>query len=958
MRYKACKKYIVFLILLCFTLSYVNIIPSNASVENSSISDIPFMKKKENTYSSYLEKHIDANRPKSEILIEAEEYIGSSEANLEKVNNYEDALGALLWKDSLGKVKWEFDVPESGLYNVSIKYLSLPSNGIESKFSLLIDGAIPFDSASSILLTKAWEDAGKIKTDSSGNQIRPKQIEKSVWLEYTIMDIDGIYNEPYLIYLSSGKHNIEIQIENANIAIDYLKFYNDSEIPEYQQWYKENKPTSKNNNYSSIFEAEDSAVLKSDSTLMPMYDRTNLITYPSDPAHMCYNTIGGTNWKYTGQWIVWKYEVKEDGYYQIGMRARQNIRNGLTSFRRIYIDNKVPYEELKNVEFPFSAKWNIKMLGDEDPYLFYLTKGTHEIKMEVVPGKFSDVFAALDDCIYRLNYVYREIFMVVGTDPDEYRGYAVDKEIPGLMDELSDIRNDVENIRNEVYRITNKKGTETISFDVLINLLSTFIKDPDVIPIRLETLSSSIGSLAAWMMQLREQPLEIDRFIIKSPDAKLPAANGNFIQNLWYNILSVVATFTNDYEFTISPDEEDDDALEVWIGVGRDQLQIARDLIDDYFTPEYGIKVNVSLVQRSILEPVLAGKGPDVSLFTSSTDAMNLAMRNGLVDISQYDDFEEVKNWFIEEAFVPYELNERYYALPLVQQFPMMFYRKDIFEEMQLSVPKTWEDLYDINTVLQKKYMDIGVADVDKSAYKLPDINLFATFLFQQGGNIYTQDNSRTTFDTPLGLNAFITWTDLYTKRGFPVEYDFYNRFRRGEMPIGIAPYTYYTLFEVAAPEIKNMWEMVPVVGTKSNDNTINNTVTSNFKRGAIILKDAKNKDAAWKFVKWFGSTDIQYKFGMAVENLLGPLGRYAPANIEALKKMPWNKNELEMLLDQLNKLREIPEIPGNYYVTRQMEYAFKNVINNYENPRHTLNKYNKLINDEIYRKRVEFGYE
>ena len=43
---------------------------------------------------------------------------------------------------------------------------------------------------------------------------------------------------------------------------------------------------------------------------------------------------------------------------------------------------------------------------------------------------------------------------------------------------------------------------------------------------------------------------------------------------------------------------------------------------------------------------------------------------------------------------------------------------------------------------------------------------------------------------------------------------DFPNRFRTGEMPIGIVDYTTYNMLTVMAPEIKGLWDFTMVPGS------------------------------------------------------------------------------------------------------------------------------------------------
>jgi ABC-type glycerol-3-phosphate transport system substrate-binding protein len=119
-----------------------------------------------------------------------------------------------------------------------------------------------------------------------------------------------------------------------------------------------------------------------------------------------------------------------------------------------------------------------------------------------------------------------------------------------------------------------------------------------------------------------------------------------------------------------------------------------------------------------------------------------------------------------------------------------------------------------------------------------------------------------------------------------------------------------------------------------------------------------KNKDNAWKFVKWFTDTDTQVQYAAQIEGLLGTMGRFDTANVEALGQLSWSKDELSRLRAQQNELAEIPVTPASYAVTRNIMNAFRETINEQKNPRDTLIWYNRDINDEITRKRKNLGLE
>ena len=106
---------------------------------------------------------------------------------------------------------------------------------------------------------------------------------------------------------------------------------------------------------------------------------------------------------------------------------------------------------------------------------------------------------------------------------------------------------------------------------------------------------------------------------------------------------------------------------------------VIKRLIDNSFSTQYGVNVNLSLVTVDIRTAVLAGTAPDVSLFLASDMPVNLALRGAVEDLSKYEGFEEVTSRFSEGTMTPFAYQDGYYALPLSETFNMMFVRTDIF---------------------------------------------------------------------------------------------------------------------------------------------------------------------------------------------------------------------------------------------------------------------------------------
>ncbi|MBW7461034.1 extracellular solute-binding protein, partial [Paenibacillus sepulcri] len=239
--------------------------------------------------------------------------------------------------------------------------------------------------------------------------------------------------------------------------------------------------------------------------------------------------------------------------------------------------------------------------------------------------------------------------------------------------------------------------------------------------------------------------------------------------------------------------------------------------------------------------------------------------------LSGFSDFEQVREQFDESAMVPYEYNGSYYALPEQQTFPMLFYRTDILEnELHLAVPQTWEDVYGMLPTLQKHNLQFGLPQkpldslgndlVTTNIITLPPNPAMAMFLFQHGGEFYKDGGMASGLDSETAIQQFKQWTDFYVNYKIPIAADFANRFRTGEMPIGIVDYTMYNKLSVFAPEIKGLWSFAPVPGTAAGDGTIHREVGSGGS-SAVMFKGTKNKEAAWAFMKWWTGTDTQVAF-------------------------------------------------------------------------------------------------
>ncbi len=920
------------------------------------------------TYSDYYDLYCGEKRPEQEISVRGVDYTSAENGDFSKGSYGSDddtRDDVLLWESTDGTVTYDISVPETGIYCVNMTYFPMISNSTNIELSMQIDGETPYDTASRITLSRVWINEKDIYTDSRGNQVRPSQIQKGMWQSSDFGDVDGLFNEPLFFYLEAGDHEVSFTSEKAQLAIESFKFYTPEEIPTYDEYVKSvDASVSVEATPSNIFRIEgESAVYKSDSTLYPTYDNTNYLVSPSNPRKVVYNTLGSGNWKKALQTVTWTIraeDIKNDGWYKLSIKSRQDQMRGFYSNRRIYIDGEVICEELDQVRFFYDTDWNTvsPKTADGDYIYVYLTADRdHTLSMEAVPGEIGNSLRKLDGVVTDLNTYYRKVLMITGPSPDQYTDYYVHEKIPDLVENFESLSQQLKEVQDEIEGLSGTAGSEAAALERMTVILDKCVKKPLKIPSYLSQIKDNITSISSWMRDYRDQPLELDYIEFASADKKFTELDPKFFKSVSFSWNAFLGSFFEDY--TTLSDVTGEDAIEVWVSLGRDQAQVVKEMVENEFMPEYNIPISVNLVVGGVVEATLAGKGPDVALFLGGEFPVNLAARDLLVDLSQFEDYDEVKTRFQKNATVPYSYNGGAYALPISQTFPMMFYRTDILTELgYTSPPETWDELIDMLPALQRNYMNVGLI--------LPPANIspateaghtFAMLLLQQGVNYYNENQTASNFDSIEAVNAFENWTDFYTEYSFVQTYDAFSRFRTGEYPIVIQNYTFYNQLAVASPEIKGLWDFAPVPGTRLEDGTVSHAANSGGS-GAIIFKKVSNKENAWKFIKWFTETETQVQYGTQIEGLMGTMGRFDTANVEALSQLSWSNSEYERLLAQQNELVEIPVIPSSYAVTRNIMNAFREVVNELENPRDTLMWYNRDINDEIERKRENLGLE
>ncbi len=580
------------------------------------------------------------------------------------------------------------------------------------------------------------------------------------------------------------------------------------------------------------------------------------------------------------------------------------------------------------------------------------------LTLTCTPGEMSEALRNIRQALLNLNGVYRKIIAITSTQPDIYRSYSLDKQIPDLEANLGSISDFINKTADRVEQINGTRGSQAAVLDYVTKILKQLAADPDSIPERLATLKDAIDNLGSLILTLGKQPLELDYIAFLPEGAKIPQAEAGFFADVDYSFKQFVSSFFEQYSFVHANANQKATSIKVWVSTGRDQAQIVKNLIKNSFTKQTGIQIDLNMVDTgaTLIKATLAGKGPDAALMAGVP--LDLACRGALVNLSDYD-LSDVLGQFYPQTLIPLQYNGGLYALPEIETFDVLFYRTDVFADMGLKPPATWEDFYTVMEDLQKSNLEVGIPEINSLNMGVSDgIATFDKFLLQAGGTYYDSKNKISLFDSREAYAAFEKWVKLYRQYGLNRQYDFYSRFRTGEMPMAIQNYATFNQLMQAAPELQGLWTIAPIPGTQKADGSIDRSETGNV-AGCFMLNSAKKKGIdkeALKFLKWWVSAGTQTAYGNELEAILGVAARYTPANKEVLTRLGWSDSDLTVLTNQMKWVRPIQQVPGNYMVGRSLTTAFRSAVTGQNNIQQALTICTKNLTDDLTRKRREFN--
>ncbi len=393
----------------------------------------------------------------------------------------------------------------------------------------------------------------------------------------------------------------------------------------------------------------------------------------------------------------------------------------------------------------------------------------------------------------------------------------------------------------------------------------------------------------------------------------------------------------------------------MWTWYYGPATQILKDLFEKDFTSKTGIEVEILTVPiedmtNKLLLAYLSGDAPDVVELYSNT-AVELGIRGALTNLNTFKSIKKVTADINPLLLPALQYKSALFAVPGEVNWTWTYYRTDIFNEIGLKAPKTWDDFRDATTKLKARNMDsYYYYQGDPTALI---VGKLLPFVYQRSSDIYTQDGTASNLDSSENIAAFKELTRLHTEYKVPLDDPSFTTFASGETPLQLQQNWYYCAFEVAAPQIIGKWDIAPFPGIKQKDGSIDNTNTGKMLVWSIVSSSNKQQ-ASWKLIEYISSSEFTTQFMNQVYKI--EKSRLFFSNKNSIDKANFPKAHIALARKSLKDCRMQTAVIGGPIANRYIDFAFNKVVLQGDDPETAIKQAAKESTLEIQKKLKEFA--
>ena len=211
---------------------------------------------------------------------------------------------------------------------------------------------------------------------------------------------------------------------------------------------------------------------------------------------------------------------------------------------------------------------------------------------------------------------------------------------------------------------------------------------------------------------------------------------------------------------------------------------------------------------------------------------------------------------FFEGSWGTAVVDDVAYGVPWYVDTRVLYYRTDMAEAAGVEPPTTWDEYKAFAQAMKDQGATSGVSlppgGFDSWQYVLP-------LVWQQGGDVMTEDGTAFAFDTPEWQEAFAFYASFFEEglsepvrlEGGEIE----QKFISGEVgSFYSGPFHVSLLRDQGGAEFEDKFAVAMVPGADSR---------TSFTGGGnlAVFDDTDNRDASWKFVRWLSQPETQIEW-------------------------------------------------------------------------------------------------
>ncbi|HIZ20119.1 MAG TPA: extracellular solute-binding protein [Firmicutes bacterium] len=847
-------------------------------------------------------------------------------------------------------VEITLDIPREGEYRLALVYRQDEYPAFGNTGELVING----EERAGFNLGGVWYDEQEEpQLDRYGNEVvSGSAFVQGAVTQYLSRETD-YYRLQSTYLLKEGANTLALTVSELPVTVYEL-------IAVQPAAYSGLSGTAEKNGRQVAIQAED-YVWKSDSYIHAGNAQDADVT-PYEVERKRLNVLDGSTFDTHRQKVVYQFYVEQEGDYRIALRYNQDSKKGMSVYRTIAVDGRVPDACFESVSFAYTGLDYVTQTvtdGDGEAWI-HLTQGWHTLSVIATAAPVAAYQERLTQTLEEISAAGVEVKMITGGQNDENRTWNIEEYLPTIVDDLNRWADELDAIYGELEQLAGQKPSFASALPKSAQYLRSAASSPRTLPSKTTKIFEGSGSVAQMIgdliTPLLQQQLTLDQLFVYSADQPAEEYPGLF-QRILNGIQHFLLSFSADYNgFADSGLQED--ALDVWVNRPLMAVETLQMLADASFTPATGIPVKVTIMpsEDKLTLANAAQETPDIAMGLSLSKPYELGLRGAVADLYEFDDFLDYygENYDLR-LLIPLWVDGKMSGVVESRNFQVLFYRKDILERLGLEVPDTWEDVKQMMPELKRNGMNFHVALASHTGNK--PIATTSYYFVQNGAELYSSDGMTTAINQEKGQEAFELLTDLFNVYSLPVTTEnFFNSFRYGRIPIGISNLDTYIRLKNAAPEIAGLWDIALSPGIEDEQGVIHRDQTSAGET-AVIMQRTDQKQEAWAFLKWWLSTDVQEEYGFIMQTKFGPSFIWNTANEEAFRSVDIEKRHMDVIFGQWEWTYEVPLHPASYILERELSNAWNDVVVKKKEVRSSLDKAVINIDREIERKLQEFGY-